>query len=135
MALAWKAGWVHALTSSNLVSSASATRLATRENASPGLLRAALAEGVLPDHHPAAVLWWRISRHITPPSPPCLDSDHQARLTNWLPDLERLTAPDRVTALQHSGLWPPLVATIENALARRSGSCPTTGERASRAAR
>ena len=84
----------------------------------PGLLRAAVADGVLPDHHPAAALWWRISRHINPAVGTRLENDHQALLTNWLPDLERLTGPDPAAALQRSEWWPPLVATIENALNR-----------------
>jgi len=83
-----------------------------------GLLRSAINEGELPDHHPAAALWWRISRHINPAVATRLQPAHQELLTNWLPDLERLTGPTRAAALQQSEWWPPLVTTIENALAR-----------------
>jgi len=82
------------------------------------LLRSAAGEGVLPDDHAAAALWWRISRHLTPAVTTTLDHDHHTLLTGWVPALEALTGADRATALQTSPWWPALVTTIETALAR-----------------
>jgi len=82
------------------------------------LLRSAAAEGVLPDDHPAAALWWRISRHLTPAVAARLDTDHTALTTNWLPALEHLLGEQRTRELQASSWWPALVTTIDHALAR-----------------
>jgi DNA primase catalytic core len=82
------------------------------------LLRSAAAEGVLPDDHPAAALWWRINRHLTPAVAARLDTDHTAITTNWLPTLQDVLGSDRTHDLQASSWWPALVTTLDHALAR-----------------
>ena len=84
----------------------------------PRLLNTAVAEGVLPDEHPAAALWWRINRHLTPAVAARLDHDHVTLITNWLPTLEALLGNQRAHQLQTSPWWPALVTTVESALAR-----------------
>jgi DNA primase catalytic core len=84
----------------------------------PALLAGASTEGVLPDDHPAAALWWRISRHLTPAVATRLEVDHQALVTNWLPSLHTVAGAKRTADLQASPWWPALVTTIETALAR-----------------
>ena len=83
-----------------------------------GLLRAAITEGPLPDDHSAAALSWRISRYINPAVATQLHSDYAELLTHWLPEMERLVGPERSRSLQDSAWWPPLVASVENALHR-----------------
>ena len=82
----------------------------------PGLLRAAGAQGPLPDDHAAAALWWRLSGHLTPAVVEAVDTDHHLA-TQWLPTFtERLG--DTARELQDSPWWPALVTTIEHGLQR-----------------
>ncbi|MCA0306335.1 MAG: relaxase domain-containing protein [Actinobacteria bacterium] len=82
----------------------------------PCLLRAAGAQGPLPDDHAAAALWWRLSGHLTPAVAEAVDTDHHLA-TQWLPTFaERLG--DTAHDLQDSPWWPALVTTIEHGLQR-----------------
>ncbi|MCC6498499.1 MAG: relaxase domain-containing protein [Propionibacteriaceae bacterium] len=82
----------------------------------PGLLRAAGAQGPLPDDHAAAAIWWRLSGHLTPAVAEAVDTDHHLA-TQWLPTFtERLGDTSR--QLQDSPWWPALVTTIERGLQR-----------------
>jgi DNA primase catalytic core len=82
----------------------------------PGMLRAAGAQGPLPDDHAAAALWWRLSGHLTPAVAEAVDTDHHLA-TQWLPAFtERLG--DTAHELQASPWWPALVTTIEHGLQR-----------------
>ena len=82
----------------------------------PGLLRAAEAQGPLPDDHAAAALWWRLSRHLTPAVAEAADADHHLA-ARWLPTFtERLG--NASAEFQESPWWPALVTTIEHGLQR-----------------
>jgi DNA primase catalytic core len=81
------------------------------------LLRAVVAEGVLPDDHAAAALWWRISRHLSPAVANQVD-DRPDLAPTWTSELDTALGPDRAAQLQDSPWWPSLVTVIEHALAR-----------------
>ena len=81
------------------------------------LLRAAVAESVLPDDHAAAALWWRISRHFSPAVANKVDDQHDLTPT-WTSELNTALGPERAAQLQDSPWWPSLVTVIEHALAR-----------------
>ncbi|GAA2469045.1 MobF family relaxase [Terrabacter carboxydivorans] len=87
-----------------------------------GLLRRATALGALPDDHPAAALWWRLSRHVSPAVAADLGhrADHfdDALTTSWLPGVSDTYGPDRAGELQASPWWPALVTSIDHALQR-----------------
>ena len=71
----------------------------------------------LPDDHPAAALWWRISRHLTPAATSNLD--HTTDLTPpWARDLADTVGPDKAVAIQSSRWWPALVTASDHALAQ-----------------
>ncbi|TQM63790.1 MobF family relaxase [Humibacillus xanthopallidus] len=83
-----------------------------------GLLRRATALGALPDDHPAAALWWRLSRHVAPSV--ATDPDHRAvaLTTSWLPRVSETYGPTGAEELQASPWWPALVTSIDHALQR-----------------
>ena len=81
------------------------------------LLRAAVAESVLPDDHAAAALWWRISRHLSPAVANRVDDRHDFT-PFWTRELNTALGPDRAAQLPNSPWWPSLVTVIEHALAR-----------------
>ncbi|GAA2153500.1 DNA primase catalytic core [Humibacillus xanthopallidus] len=87
-----------------------------------GLLRRAVDDGALPDDHPAAALWWRISRHISPAVAADLDphrrGNRDALTTSWVPRLTVTYGPTRAEELQASPWWPALVTSIDHALHR-----------------
>lgn len=70
----------------------------------------------LPDDHPAAALWWRISRHLTPAVAASLETPIPLKPA-WALDLDRKLGPVRATAVQSSRWWPALVAATDHALA------------------
>ena len=67
-----------------------------------GLLRRAAAVGPLPDDHPAAALWWRLSRHLSPAVAADLDhhrrDTHDALTASWVPRLTATYGPARAEA-------------------------------------
>ncbi|WP_141845267.1 MobF family relaxase [Humibacillus xanthopallidus] len=87
-----------------------------------GLLRRATVVGALPDDHPAAALWWRLSRHVSPAvaADPEHRADHQhdALMASWVPRLTDTYGPTRAEGLQSSPWWPALVTSIDHALQR-----------------
>jgi len=96
-----------------------AERLAAADRAGiniAGLTRAAVA-GPLPDEHPAAALWWRLSRQLTPavldahdnsPSPSTLRPE-------WTAALVDLVGADAGRRMLADPAWPALVAAVTNA--------------------
>ncbi|MCA0294150.1 MAG: relaxase domain-containing protein [Actinobacteria bacterium] len=80
-----------------------------------GLLASAAAEGVLPDDHAAAALWWRINRHLEPAVATTMTDPTP---TPWTDDFGRAVDPDRVEQLRASAWWPALVAALDRATAR-----------------
>ncbi|WP_404388814.1 MobF family relaxase [Humibacillus xanthopallidus] len=87
-----------------------------------GLLRRASVVAPLPDDHPAAALWWRLSRHLSPAVAADLDHarrySHDALTTSWVPHLTATYGPARAQELQASPWWPALVTSIDHALQR-----------------
>jgi DNA primase catalytic core len=81
------------------------------------LCSAISSAGPLPDDHPAAAVWWRISRHLTPPVATQPDTDH-GLATAWTTRLAELVGNDRSDTLRSSPWWPPLVAAADHALQR-----------------
>ncbi len=86
------------------------------------LLHAAAEAGLLPDDHPAAALWWRIARHLTPAVAAALDND-QPLTTTWSTTLADTVGADRAHQLQTSPWWPALVTAIDHGI--RQGWAPT----------
>lgn len=80
-----------------------------------GLLASAAAEGVLPDDHAAAALWWRISRHLEPAVATTMADPIS---TPWTDDFARAVDPDRAEQLRASDWWPALVTALDHATAR-----------------
>jgi conjugative relaxase-like TrwC/TraI family protein len=76
-----------------------------------GLLAAAVAVGTLPDDHPAAALWWRISRHLSPAAAEQIDRDH-ALTTPWTPQSTVANPPPQER-------WAPLAAELDPRLVRQ----------------
>jgi len=91
-----------------------AERLSTAERA--GIDVAALVRKttgrVLPDEQPAAALWWRLTRHLSPAVLAADDASARALRPDWTSDLSAVLgsgAADRVVADPH---WPSLVAAV-----------------------
>jgi hypothetical protein len=80
-----------------------------------GLLSRAAAEGDLPDDHPAAALWWRIARHLTPAVATAVDHD-QLLTAPWTSTLPELVGAERATHLQYSRWWPALITAVDHGL-------------------
>ena len=80
------------------------------------LVRAVGAESPLPDEQPAAALWWRLSRHLTPAAMTATDHSVSETLRpNWTPKLADIVGQlpaDRITA---DPAWPALVAAVTHA--------------------
>ena len=90
-------------------------RLASAGIDATGLLASAAAEGVLPDDHAAAALWWRINRHLEPAVVTTIADPTPAP---WTDHLARAVDPDRADQLHASAWWPALVTALEHASAR-----------------
>jgi DNA primase catalytic core len=80
-----------------------------------GLLACAAAEGVLPDDHAAAALWWRINRHLEPAVATTMTDPTPAP---WADDFAKAIDPDRAEQLRASTWWPALVTALDHATAR-----------------
>ncbi|MFI6368842.1 MobF family relaxase [Nocardia sp. NPDC050630] len=77
---------------------------------------AALAETTaaaqpLPDEHPAAALWWRLSHLLAP----AVLSDPAALRPDWFPTLQRLLGPETAEHVVTDPAWPALLAAVEDA--------------------
>ena len=79
------------------------------------LLLTAASEGDLPDDHPAAALWWRIARHLTPTVSAALDTD-QPLTTAWTGSLADTVGADRAAELQASRWWPALITAVDHGI-------------------
>ncbi len=80
-----------------------------------GLLASAAADGVLPDDHAAAALWWRINRHLEPAVATSITEQTPAP---WTDEFARVVDPDRADQLRASSWWPALVTALDHATAR-----------------
>ena len=84
----------------------------------PALLRAAGAEGPLPDEYQAAALWWRIARHVSPavltPEPDGAATDPLR--PDWLPQLQARLGPDATGLLLADPRWPAVIAAVHRGL-------------------
>ncbi|MEN0072718.1 MAG: transfer protein Tra, partial [Propionicimonas sp.] len=80
-----------------------------------GLLASAAAEGVLPDDHAAAALWWRINRHL---EPAVATATAGATPAPWTDDFATVVGPERADQLRASAWWPALVTALDHATAR-----------------
>ncbi len=80
-----------------------------------GLLASASVDGVLPDDHAAAALWWRINRHLEPAVATTMTDPTSAP---WTDDFARAVDPDRADQLRASAWWPALVTALDHATAR-----------------
>ena len=78
------------------------------------LLRDAVAEGVLPDDHASAALWWRIARHISPATAPEVGSERLVG-SGWTEALGELIGQHRAQELQAGPWWPALVTVVDQA--------------------
>jgi len=97
-----------------------ATRLARLASAgidARALLGHAMEEGVLPDDHAAAALWWRISARLSPAVAQSTDTAHHLA-ANWLPDLRSTVGEATYDELSASTWWPALVTAVEHGLQR-----------------
>jgi DNA primase catalytic core len=84
---------------------------------SRALLAGASAEGILPDDHAGAALWWRISRHLSPTVAAEADRSHSLT-TAWAPRLGEVVGSARAEPMQASSWWPALVTTVDRAIRR-----------------
>jgi len=84
------------------------------------LTRAVGSERALPDEQPAAALWWRLARHL---SPAAMTATHHSLSDTLRPDWTPVLADVLGTAAAHQVLadpaWPALVAAVSHA--RSSG--------------
>jgi len=90
-------------------------RLTSTSIDATGLLASAAAEGVLPDDHAAAALWWRINRHLEPAVATTVTDPTPTPRTD---DFARAVDPDRADQLRASSWWPALVSALDRATAR-----------------
>ncbi|RNI24801.1 MobF family relaxase [Flexivirga caeni] len=79
------------------------------------VLHRAAEEGVLPDDHAAAALWWRISAHLGAATTTGAD---ESLTTDWSDKLPDLLGPDRAAQVRASTSWPALVAAVDHAIQR-----------------
>jgi len=84
----------------------------------PALLRAAAAEGPLPDEYQAAAIWWRIAGRV---SPGVLTPDRDAAAgdplsPDWLPQLQARLGEHTATALLADPRWPAVVTAVHRGL-------------------
>ncbi len=94
-----------------------ALRLTTARRAGldvPALLRSVTGDRPLPDEMPAAALWWRLSRTL---SPAALDSTTPSKhLTpHWTPALDVVFGEETARTIRSDHAWPSLVAAVDNA--------------------
>ncbi len=99
-----------------------ADRLAAADRAGidiPALVRTASEQGPLPDELPAAALWWRLSRQL---SPATLDAHHSDTTgapstlrPTWTPALTELIGAAATRRVLADPAWPALVAVVTGA--------------------
>jgi hypothetical protein len=83
------------------------------------LTQAVGAEAPLPDEWPAAALWWRLSRHLSPAALDATsnDSDHPASTLRpqWTPTLAAIIGDTLTRRVLADPAWPALVAAVSGA--------------------
>ncbi|MBB1510612.1 MobF family relaxase [Tessaracoccus sp. MC1756] len=73
------------------------------------LLAEAVAEAPLPGEHPAAALWWRLTRHLT-------NTPAAAGIPTWEAELPGLIGIEPTIDLEASPWWPHLATEVTTAL-------------------
>ena len=80
------------------------------------MLTAAASERPLPDDQPAAALWWRLARHLTPAAMTATNGAGAATLRpSWTPTLTALLGTERAERVLADPAWPALVAAVSAA--------------------
>lgn len=74
------------------------------------MLAEAVAEAPLPSDHPAAALWWRLTRHLG------TTTANTETVPAWEADLTQLIGVETTMKLEASPWWPHLTTTITTAL-------------------
>ena len=99
-----------------------ADRLAAADRAGidiTALVRTAAARGPLPDELPAAALWWRLSRQLSPAALSARNSDSTSAVSTlrprWTPALAHLIGVDATCEVLADPAWPALVAAVTDA--------------------
>jgi len=81
-----------------------------------GMLTAAAAEHSLPDEQPAAALWWRLSRHLSPAASAATSGSGASTLRpSWTPVLVDKLGTARADRVLADPAWPALVAAVNGA--------------------
>jgi DNA primase catalytic core len=84
------------------------------------LTHAVGGESPLPDEQPAAALWWRLSRHLSPAATTATDHSVSDTLRpDWTPVLGDVVGADAADRVLADPAWPALVAAVTHA--RRDG--------------
>ncbi|GAB3821905.1 hypothetical protein GCM10028820_31450 [Tessaracoccus terricola] len=79
------------------------------------LLAEAATDGPLPADHPAAALWWRLSRHLQP-NQTTTNTTQPAAAMEWEAQLHALVGNSGVVELEGSPWWPSLVDAVNEAI-------------------
>jgi DNA primase catalytic core len=80
------------------------------------IVTAAAGERPLPDDQPAAALWWRLARHLTPAAMAATTGSGAGTLRPpWTPTLTALLGAARAERILADPAWPALVAAVTGA--------------------
>ena len=80
------------------------------------MVTAAAGERPLPDDQPAAALWWRLARHLTPAAMAATSGSGAATLRPaWTTTLSALLGAARAERIFADPAWPALVAAVTDA--------------------
>jgi DNA primase catalytic core len=97
-----------------------ADRLAALDRAGvdvPAMVTAATAGRHLPDEQPAAALWWRMSRHLSPAALTATARSGASTLRPaWTSALADVLGDDRARRVLADPAWPALVAAVNTAI-------------------
>jgi DNA primase catalytic core len=81
-----------------------------------GVLAGALRERHLPDEQPAAALWWRLARHLSPAALAATAHSGAATLRpQWTDALTDILGTDHANRVLADPAWPALVAAVNAA--------------------
>jgi DNA primase catalytic core len=70
----------------------------------------------LPDEQPAAALWWRLARHLSPAATSATDhSESDSLRPDWVPDLADIVGAAAAERVLADPAWPALVAAVTQA--------------------
>ncbi|CAN5643179.1 hypothetical protein BH10ACT8_BH10ACT8_25590 [soil metagenome] len=87
------------------------------------LTHAVGGESPLPDEQPAAALWWRLARHLSPAATAATDHSVSDTLRpDWTPVLGDIVGADAARRVLADPAWPALFAAVTHA--RRDGWDP-----------